>query len=385
MADTYLYERVYDFLLGEIRNGSLAAGDRVPSEKELADRFDVSRITSKRALTMLEEGGLVYRRRGKGSFVVDDIPPLDTVGRPAREGRAGGEVGRPRVLGLVMPDPSESYGLELLCAVEERAAELGYHLILRRTRDRQDAEERAIEGMVAGQGLVAGLVVFPVHGEFYNPSLVRLVLEHYPLVLVDRYLPGMAACAVHTDNVAAAQALTENLLERGHGQVAFLSPPAEHTTSIEERLQGFTSVVTDRGLAARHFSDIRSTLPGFGTDDERRNDRRALRSFLLAHPEITGFVACEYDLAVLLWQVLRELDDRPLDGATIACFDSPDRAFAGPRFVHIRQDQAEMGRRAVDLLVAQLAGESVPSQSLVPFELRDKQVTNDLFNDVTSR
>jgi DNA-binding LacI/PurR family transcriptional regulator len=53
----------------------------------------------------------------------------------------------------------------------------------------------------------------------------------------------------------------------------------------------------------------------------------------------------------------------------ITCFDAPRGQFVEPRFTHIQQDEREMGRRAVDLLLAQLDGRQAPSQSIVPYEL----------------
>ena len=55
----------------------------------------------------------------------------------------------------------------------------------------------------------------------------------------------------------------------------------------------------------------------------------------------------------------------------IACFDSPEAPTAAGPFVCIKQDQREMGRRAVDLLVAQIKGDETPPKSVVPFSLVD--------------
>jgi DNA-binding GntR family transcriptional regulator len=81
---TLLYERISTHLLEEIRSGALGPGDRVASEMELAAQFEVSRITSKRALEVLREAGLVERIRGKGSFVVKRLPDLDGVTAPLK-------------------------------------------------------------------------------------------------------------------------------------------------------------------------------------------------------------------------------------------------------------------------------------------------------------
>ncbi len=52
-----------------LEDGSLAPNDQIPPEYELTERFQVSRITVKRALDDLVAEGLVYSRQGKGTFI----------------------------------------------------------------------------------------------------------------------------------------------------------------------------------------------------------------------------------------------------------------------------------------------------------------------------
>ncbi len=61
-------------LRGQIRSGQLAAGDRIPTEQQLAREHEVSRDTAQRALTVLAEEGLIIRRRGVGSLVTAMAP-----------------------------------------------------------------------------------------------------------------------------------------------------------------------------------------------------------------------------------------------------------------------------------------------------------------------
>ncbi|MFD0682170.1 MULTISPECIES: GntR family transcriptional regulator [unclassified Paenibacillus] len=56
-----IYERILESLREEIVQRKYKVGDCVPSEKELADEYKVSRITSKKALEMLAEDGLIVR------------------------------------------------------------------------------------------------------------------------------------------------------------------------------------------------------------------------------------------------------------------------------------------------------------------------------------
>ncbi|MDI3298041.1 MAG: GntR family transcriptional regulator [Bacillota bacterium] len=64
------HEQILGRLLEAIQGGELPVGARLPSERELAERFGVSRMTGRRALQELVELGLAERQVGRGSFVV---------------------------------------------------------------------------------------------------------------------------------------------------------------------------------------------------------------------------------------------------------------------------------------------------------------------------
>ncbi len=64
-----LYSRVESVLAAEITDGSLKPGDQLPTEDSLIVRFEVSRITVRRAIQNLVSRGLVEIQRGRGTFV----------------------------------------------------------------------------------------------------------------------------------------------------------------------------------------------------------------------------------------------------------------------------------------------------------------------------
>ena len=73
-----LYRQLQGIISGQIQSGALIPGDKVPSEMQLMHRFDVSRITARRALTELAIRGLVTRERGRGTIVAVS-PPLPNI------------------------------------------------------------------------------------------------------------------------------------------------------------------------------------------------------------------------------------------------------------------------------------------------------------------
>lgn len=66
-----LWERVMQALRSEIGDGSLNPGDRLPAESALMARFRCSRHTVRRALSELEDLGMLRIEQGRGAFVHD--------------------------------------------------------------------------------------------------------------------------------------------------------------------------------------------------------------------------------------------------------------------------------------------------------------------------
>ncbi|MEU1601130.1 GntR family transcriptional regulator [Streptomyces sp. NPDC005708] len=65
------YLRIAQALLSEIQQGGLAAGARLPPDRELATKFEVSRATVREALFAMELSGAIVVRHGDGTYVAD--------------------------------------------------------------------------------------------------------------------------------------------------------------------------------------------------------------------------------------------------------------------------------------------------------------------------
>jgi GntR family transcriptional regulator len=73
------HEQISDWLRERIEEGHYEVDAKLPSEKQLGARFDVSRVTVRRALQTLEHEGYIYRRQGLGSFVQERRAPQGLV------------------------------------------------------------------------------------------------------------------------------------------------------------------------------------------------------------------------------------------------------------------------------------------------------------------
>ena len=332
-----LYLQLKQFLEGEIKKGAYKAHDQLPSEVELARQFDVSRITSKNAILQLVEDGKVYRIPGKGTFVADqnEANYSKEVGASILSG------GRP-FIGFIVPEIEDYFTARILFRIESVSTQLGYALMVQQSHHYIDVEKQAIQTMIKDGA--KGLIIFPVDDETYNEEILRLTLDHFPIVLVDRYLSGIDTPAVYSDNLQGAYQLTKCLLEKGK-RVALFTAPNFETITVCDRIKGFekaydeADIPIDRSL---WFTELLHENPL----------ERAIR-FLQEHPDISGIFAMNAFAGKIAFEASKYLGKRMPDEFPIASFDEEHELGVYPIYT-ARQDAGLMGEKAAELLHAQL-------------------------------
>ncbi len=375
---TPLYEKIYEYIIDQVNKGFLNHGDRVPSEKELSEKFNVSRITSKKALDLLAQNSIIERIRGKGSFVSKQSNERDNESISISYTNGSDK----RVtFALVIPGFSDSFGATLVKAIEQACTKRNANLIIRQTHGKIEEEEKAIKQLVNDS--VDGLIIFPVHGENYNVELLKLSLKNFPLVLVDRYLKGIPASSVCTDNRLASEQLTNYLFTLGHQNIGFISSSPVGTSAIEERVQGFQVAYSKQGIQLKPEFMLLNLLNSLEQTLENESlfetNYEIIKHFVQTNPTLTAFVACEYDWAIMLTKVLQDLGNQVPEDYSLVCFDSPNHPYKSPDYTHIKQNEIEIGNEAVDILYKHISeGKKDPSHTVIDFSFLEGNSTKNL-------
>lgn len=354
-----LYRRVYESLREDILNGRYPVGERLPSEAELSATFSVSAITIKKALDLLRGDGLILRRPRLGTVVISASP------NPSAPPTAAGA---PPLIGCVLTSFDDTFGARVIEGVLAAAGN-DAQVVLKRSEGDLEREDAAIRSVVdAG---ASGLVLLPSSSEFIPPAALELVTRRFPVVILDRLFDGIPVSAVGSDNLAAGRLATQHLVTLGHQVVGFVSS-ASHVSSIEDRRNGYVHAHAHAHLPLTNraeYREVGSTVPGSTVTIEE--DIAGLMTFLGEHPDITGFVAAEYNIALLLREACQRLGRTVPDDVSIVCIDHPDAAFDFGlfRFTHIRQAQQDLGRRALESVLAQLRDGAAVEKVQLPVEL----------------
>ncbi len=217
MAGTPLYLEV-KFHLRELIDAA-RVGDRLPTEAELAQDLRVSRTTVRKALADLEDEGLLVRRAGLGTFVLDRVAPDEQLGLgglmessfvagerlQSEVDEFGPRRARDRVAAHLQVDPGERvlHYRRVIRRLSRVVTVADVNLVL----DRPDLVAREDLERMPVFRLLAGLGVRPVHGwrtirattaaagvaEMMELDTDRLVLESEVLEMDDRSNPLLFA------------------------------------------------------------------------------------------------------------------------------------------------------------------------------------------------
>ena len=339
-------------MLEEIGAGSYNGGKRLPTEKELAKMFFVSRITSKRAMDQLAHEDIIIRIPGKGSFLKADSPLTKMRRVTVRDKKS---------IALVMGGYSSSFGLDVLNGAIETSQSLGLHLIVKATNGTQQNETDIIKSLLASN--VAGIMIQPVQYELYSPMILQLALDGFPMVMLDRRLQGIDVPFVGVDNAALSETATEKIIDQGHTNISLMAMVDKFSSTISDRIQGFTNVCVNHTIPVGKklwLTNIKEEINTQGsklTGQEEYNAMLALlKKHLVKHPEITAIFGTEYKVSKAARDAVRSLKMRVPQDISIVSFDN-DSSYFGPHILsHIKQPQTQMGTEACNCLNNLLCG-----------------------------
>ncbi len=362
MKRQLLYEVIYDDLRRGIQDGSYPPGSRLPSEKELSEKYNVSRITSKKSLEMLADENLITRKPGKGSYVLGDGDPTEVL-QEKKETE-----GRRHLVGVVMDAFGPAFGCEMLMGIEYECRKRGYDMFFKCTYGDMEEENRAIRSLV--ELGVEGIILMCVQGETYNAEIMKLALQGFPMVLVDRKLKGLPIPFVGTDNYRAAKELTNYLIEEGHRRICFLSQSLRRITSVTERFEGYRDSQLEHGILTNEdlwMTDINSMLPRMDDrQEELEQNMSRMEKYIQDNPDVTAYFAVNLNIGMSVREILEKMG---LDEEKEVVFFDGTEDKCKPYLTHMLQGEYLIGVTAVNTLDDRIKGKEVPEKRYIPHQL----------------
>ncbi|MGA2555147.1 MAG: LacI family DNA-binding transcriptional regulator [Verrucomicrobiota bacterium] len=152
-----------------------------------------------------------------------------------------------RLLGLVLSSVANPILARTVSAIQDRAHELGYDLLLMHDLNIAEREEACVRRLLSRR--VDGLFLFPVYRLAPTAAIYEdLARRRMPVVILGHRAPFCSSFPnVETDDLQGSSLLTRHLLELGHKKIAFLCGPTSAPWA-QERLEGYRRALREAAV-----------------------------------------------------------------------------------------------------------------------------------------
>lgn len=342
-------------ILDWIRVGELGPGDRLQSERKLAERLSMNTRTVRRALAELEAEGVIEKRPRAGNFVRAaarrDLTTSVAVAFPTY---CRDDHGSHPTVGSILTGISES--------IEQRDHPLSTYWY-RPGRFWVDAGQAIVES-----GAV-GLLLYP-HGTLVRQDIERLREKDIDITLLAesscRFLEEMPIPGVKQDMASGYAHAFERLLGTGHRRIAVgVYTQSPHREAVLDMLRGCRAQFPE-------LPPMRDLV--FDVPNDQRVDTRILPLVLERRPRPTAVLVNDDMLAGALFRLCYRHQLRVPEDLSIAAVFDNSMGTHPVKLVAARGSAAlvETGRVAADILHRQISGDVVDSSPrTIQLEIQD--------------
>jgi DNA-binding LacI/PurR family transcriptional regulator len=327
---------------------------RAPNIRDVAARAGVSYQTVSRVLNDSPSIKPATKQR-----VLDAIREMGY--RPNQAARAL-VTSRSRTIGVLSAQNNAQWGpTTAINAIEQFAREAGYRVSITNLSSSDYAAIRAGLDYLLSQSVEAIVVIAPQARVFDAVDELALRVPFVTLEATGR-IPGHS---LSVDQVAGARLATRHLIELGHTEIVHISGPKDWIEA-DGRMTGFLQEITE--------AELRTRAPILG--DWTANFGYYAGLEMLRFRDFSAVFASNDQMALGFIHACREVGlDVPGDISVVGFDDIPDAAHFFPPLTTVRQDFAEVGRRAIGILLSELRGGEQADLAAVEPELIVREST----------
>ena len=275
--------------------------------------------------------------------------------RPNQVAR-GLRTGQTHTLGLIVEDIANPFFAHLARFVEDEADKSGYKVMFCST---ENNDEKAISLLyLLRHRQMDGFIIIPTSG--IRKDIESLVSDKKPVVLVDRYFPGLDTSYVAVDNYKGSFEGVSLLVKKGYKNIGMITLDSDQV-QMTERERGYTEA-----LKASHLNMNAANVWKVPYDLTHDETVKAVVGFLAANPTIDALFFTTNYIGVAGLEAIRLLKKKIPAEIAVICFDDNDLFRLGsPSISVIAQPIREIGQRAVAIIIDMIRSKSREPQHYI--------------------
>lgn len=361
MSAKFLYLKVKNYLMDLIKQNANTHNYCLPSEKQLARRFNVSRITIQTAMRELQHEGLIERIQGKGTFIKTDTFINSDLNVSLYK------------ICLCLQGTETHFVNRMIFGVKEFCEKNNTNCFIFVTYNDKLSETRIINS-IPSIGF-DGLIIYPVDGDYYNEKLIKMAMDKFPVVIIDRRLSDINLSYVASDHYKMTYEHVTKLIKNGHSHIAIIQPISRNISSVNDRIQGYINAHIDTGLIIyKHyildFDDRFPRLLHFPiSKDIVSSFKQSYIDFLNQYPEITAIIVASNSSFLAILSAIKSLNGKKSEDYTIVTYDDDlddIKNIIDIPYETIVQDAYQIGYQSADLLYKHITQNIPPKTIIIP-------------------
>jgi LacI family transcriptional regulator len=253
--------------------------------------------------------------------------------------------GKSKILGLIVENISDNFFATLARTIEDEAELFGYRVVYCSTEN-EPAKGHDLIRMLS-QRQVDGYLITPNSG--MDEDIRELLKHNRPVVLMDRYLPGIAAPHVLVDNYGGVTKGMKHLFKKGYKNIGFVTVDLP-LIQMEERERAYLQIIKSSGVKQNKKLVLRLK---YNYDKDEAIE--LIIDFLKKNPKMQAiFFATNY-LGITGLESIKKAGLKIPDDIRVICFDDHDifRIYP-PGITSIRQPIEQIAKTSVQILMQQL-------------------------------
>ena len=351
MSNLFIYEQIKDYLTQLIISNQNNPRYKLPSEQQIAQRFKASRVSVRKAFSLLEEEGTIYRVKGKGTFIQRgrDLSKLSAKENPTN------------CFVFIIPEVSSHFVQDICNGMLAASKELDRKLLILSSSNSTQLERDNISTAIRLN--CAGILLMPVDDNNYNDSILSLFLSKFPTLFIDRRLYGLNINCVSSDHTYIGYSATSYLLKRKHENILFLSL-SRNISSVRQRLDGYENAL-NMHLKGKYRKYILNIEDYMTKPTELFN---VICNYLKENPQITGCIAGSGTPALYLVKAIQTLGREIGKDIDVVFLDEDSHDISellDYEIPAIVQDGIEIGKTAIKMLYKFIQDNTPMSDKLI--------------------
>jgi LacI family transcriptional regulator len=250
--------------------------------------------------------------------------------------------GKSMIIGMLVEGIADPFFSGIARIVEERAYKLDYKIFYASTENDVKITRDLIGAFRDTQ--VDGYIIVPPPG--VEEEIKALMDDNLPVVLFDRYFPGLSTYNVVVDNFDGVYKAMQHLFQNGYDNIGFVTISSSQT-QMRDRLNGYLHTINEKRLSPF------VKMIGFelSTDQEKITDE--IKQFIETHPGLDAIIFATNYLAISGLEAIKQLQlSIPDDIAVIGFDDNTHFSLFSPSITAVAQPVKEISEQIMHQLLA---------------------------------